>query len=207
VDDELVLIPPVNTPPVISGSAAAVGGLIIQPGAVLDLTGQTLSVEGQLTNDGTLRQTLEVTELFNTEFLRITNQAGSQVKYYGLDITPSSVGNNITVTVSIAGNQVCSPQVPGARRCYQISPSGAMDARVRFYISEDELDGHSLMNLSAYHLSAGVWEKEPGLHQYPVIGDVKYVEVGGIDQFSLFALSELILDHVHYLPVIQSKHP
>jgi len=206
VGDELVLIPPVNTHPVISGSAAAVGGLIIQPGAVLDLTGQMLSVESQLTNNGTLKQTLEVNELLTTEFLRITNQAGTQVKYYGVDITPSLVASNTTVTVSIAGDQVCSPQVPGARRCYQISPSGAMDARVRFYIHEDELGGHLLMDLSAYHLSAGAWKKEAGLHQYPVVGDVKYVEVGGIDQYSPFALSEFVLDHAHYLPIIQNKY-
>ena len=87
-----VLIPNVARDPVISAGDAQVDGLIIDPGAVLDLTDRTLTVEGTLTNNGTLKQTQGVATGDTTEFLRITNQAGNQTKYYGVDITPSGAG-------------------------------------------------------------------------------------------------------------------
>jgi len=83
-----VLVPDVANDPIISTGDAEVGGLTIAQGALLDVTDRTLTVEGTLTNNGTLRQTQDVAQGNGTEFLRITNLAGDQTKYYGLDITP-----------------------------------------------------------------------------------------------------------------------
>jgi hypothetical protein len=87
-----VLIPAVARAPVIAAGDAAINNLTINSGAVLDLTDRPLTVEGALTNNGTLRQTQGVAAGDTTEFLRITNQASTQVKYYGVDITPSGAG-------------------------------------------------------------------------------------------------------------------
>jgi hypothetical protein len=84
-----VLIPDVTNDPVISAGEAEVDNLTIDAGAVVDLTNRTLTVEGMLTNNGTLKQTRDVAPDSGTEFLRITNLAGNQIKYYGVDITPS----------------------------------------------------------------------------------------------------------------------
>jgi len=99
-----VTIPDVLNDPVISNRDAAVDSLAIEEGAVLDLTRRALTVEGVLTNDGALSQTRGVGEGTATNFLRITNMAGTETKYYGVDITPSSlVSTEDTSTVSKSG--------------------------------------------------------------------------------------------------------
>jgi len=90
-----VTVPDVPNDPVISTDDAAVGDLTVNGGAVLDLTDRTLTVEGTLTNDGTLRQTRGVAEGSSTSFLRITNLAGTETKYYGVDVTPSSIVGSV----------------------------------------------------------------------------------------------------------------
>ena len=88
-----VLIPNVTNDPVISAGDAAVNSLIINSGAIVDLTDRALTVEGTLTNNGTLKQTQDVVPDNSTEFLRITNSAGDQTKYYGVNITPQDDAN------------------------------------------------------------------------------------------------------------------
>ncbi len=95
-----VVIPDVVNDPVISSSDAAANSLTVNQGAVLDLTDRTLTVEGTLTNNGTLKQTLSVSGGSTSEFLRITNLAGDQTKYYGVDITPSSAADAVPDTVT-----------------------------------------------------------------------------------------------------------
>jgi hypothetical protein len=85
-DDVTIPIAP-NHPRVYTNDAV-VRNLTINSGVTLDLTNRTLSVEGALTNNGTLKQTIEVTAGQPAHFLRITNQAGTQTKYYGLEFTP-----------------------------------------------------------------------------------------------------------------------
>jgi len=200
---ELVVIPPKSNQPIISGNDAVVGRLIIQPGAVLDLSDKTLFVEDQINNNGTLKQSLLASATGKTSFITLTTQNGLLTKYYGVDITLAPFSSPTNVTVSIHGNQFCSPQVPGVKRCYQITPGDSISATVRFYFTTDEQDGHTLMNLSAFHYKNGKWLKEPGVHSYPIIGEVKYVNVEGIDEFSPFALSEMLINNVTFLPVIQ----
>ncbi len=86
-----VHIPDVTNDPLISNGNAAVNSLLINAGAVLDLTDRALTVQDTLTNNGTLKQTLDVITGNTTNFLRITNLAGTQTRYYGLDITPSEI--------------------------------------------------------------------------------------------------------------------
>jgi N-acetylneuraminic acid mutarotase len=93
-----VTIPDATNDPTISSSDVTVNNLTIESGAVLDLTTRVLNVEGTLTNNGTLKQTKTVNQGVTSNFLRITNQAGTVVKYLGVDLTPTvthlSVGNN-----------------------------------------------------------------------------------------------------------------
>jgi hypothetical protein len=94
---EDVTIPDVINDPIVSSGDAAADDLTINEGAVLDLTNRTLTVEGTLTNYGTLKQTLGVAEGSTTDLLRITNLAGTETKYYGVDITPSSIAGRASV--------------------------------------------------------------------------------------------------------------
>ncbi len=106
--DANVTIPDVARDPVIATSDAAVSNLTVARGAVLDLTQRTLTVEGDLINNGTLKQTLSVMAGTTGDFIHITNQAGTQTKYYGVDITPTSNQNLNTATPTGASS---SPDV------------------------------------------------------------------------------------------------
>ena len=90
-----VTIPDVLNDPIISSGDAAVDNLTVETGAVLDLTRRTLTVEGTLTNDGTLKQTRGVAEGSTREFLRITDLAGTETKYYGVDMTPTGIAGQL----------------------------------------------------------------------------------------------------------------
>ncbi len=88
---------------VIPGGGVVVNNLTINSGAVLDLTDRTLPVEGVLTNNGTLKQTQDVRGSNAAEFLRVTNQAGDQTKYYGVVITPSTgLAQSASATSNVA---------------------------------------------------------------------------------------------------------
>ncbi|MBN2390429.1 MAG: hypothetical protein JXR84_06885, partial [Anaerolineae bacterium] len=111
-----VIIPDVTNDPVISTGDAAVNSLTINSAAIVDLTDRTLTVEGTLTNNGTLKQTQGVAPANSTEFLRITNLAGNQTKYYGVDITPSGTPDVTFDTVTTLG-------APPARQVSEITLS------------------------------------------------------------------------------------
>jgi hypothetical protein len=82
---DTVTIPDTSHDPVITVADVAIQDLSLEPGAVLDLTLRDLTVEGVLTNDGTLTQSRAVEGGQMTRFLHITNLAGDETKYYGLD--------------------------------------------------------------------------------------------------------------------------
>jgi hypothetical protein len=210
VSTHLVTITDAANDPAISSAAAEVRDLDIQEGAVLDLTDQTLTVEGTLINHGTLKQTKEVSIGLTTEFLRIKDKLGLTTAYYGVDIKPDTITdesasaiNDMSVTVSVAGNQYCSRLVPGVKRCYDVSPQDSLEATVRFYFTDAELNEHTLNRLLAFHLADGIWQEEPGPYDYPLIGDVYYVEVENVEDFSQFGLSEYALDEFVFLPLLQ----
>jgi hypothetical protein len=91
---ENVTIPAVGNQPIISRGDAAVQNLTINRGAVLDLTTRALHVEGQVVNNGILKQAAAISNGGFTPFLRLTNQAGDQTAYYGLDLGAISIAAN-----------------------------------------------------------------------------------------------------------------
>jgi hypothetical protein len=111
-----VVIPDVARAPVASSSDAAVNSLTINSGAVLDLTSRRLTAEGTLVNNGTLKQTQSVAAGSTTNFMRITNLAGTQAKYYGVDISPSSMSQSAgPVTSSLSGASAPPEETVGTR--------------------------------------------------------------------------------------------
>jgi len=51
-----------------------------------------VTVEGVVLNNGVIKQTANVSLSSTTNFVRLKNQAGNQTKYYGVDITPTNIG-------------------------------------------------------------------------------------------------------------------
>jgi subtilisin family serine protease len=190
-----VLIPQAALEPVISTADGLANHLFLDPGAVLDLTSRKLFIEGSLVNMGSLKQTLTVSPGITTAFLRITNQAGSSARYFGLDLTPASSINgdqeavNAAVTVTVSGSQAsCQGRLAAIQRCYQVQPSASLQADVRFYFTEAERNDH-LLNSSMKVMRYGAdWLKEDGPFLYGGSGDAWYIQASGLDQFGEFAL-------------------
>jgi hypothetical protein len=115
-----VTIPDTARDPVISSSDGAAKNLTVNRGAVLDLTNRKLTVEGTLANDGTLKQTQTVMGGNKSAFLRITNLAGNQTKYYGAEVTP---GN--TVGTAMADRPMLA--VASASAGLESAPTSTLD--------------------------------------------------------------------------------
>ena len=109
-DVDLLARLPANDP-VIANNNAAVKNLTINLGAILDLTSRELTVEGTLTNDGTLVQTQNASLGATAQYLEITNKAGTQTKHSGVGITPA--GNPAEY---VPCKVICAQPEPGRRR-------------------------------------------------------------------------------------------
>jgi hypothetical protein len=130
-------------------NSLAANDLTIHPGGELNLPqGSNLTLEGSLTNNGRLTQTLAVPSA--TTFLNIRNAAGSANKYFGLTLTPGGDMGNTTVT--IRGNQNCTsdPNDVLVKRCFEISPTTQRSATARFYYSYAELNGQTYDQLKLW---------------------------------------------------------
>jgi hypothetical protein len=214
-DDALIL----NAPnwPSLNSSAAAVNNLRLFPGTALDMTNPNLTVEGALTNYGTISQTLVVTEGLTTSFVHITNLLGTETKYDGLDILPS--GNPIllpegasgllepssmfttTVSVAISGNQTCPERFLGVLRCYQVNPVAPLNASIQFYFTDAERRWYSLGDLVAFRYDGG-WIEEPGTYVSGGSGNAEYLLSPSFSSFSLFSLAKSGEVEAIFLPLI-----
>ncbi len=146
-------------------SLAVNGNLSVADGAILDLSTQTLTVEGTVTNNGALQQTRPATSVGVTvQLLRIRNAAATVTKYYGIDITPTalSLGN---VSVTIQGNQTrCTSNGNDSHvaRCYEVTPQTNAAATVRFYFTNAERNSQSANLLRIFHYGITGWETLAG---------------------------------------------
>jgi subtilisin family serine protease len=202
-DDALILDAP-NWPS-LNASAAAVNNLRIFPSTVLELANPNLTVEGILTNYGTISQTQVVTEGMTSSFVHITNLLGTETKYNGLDILPGGnppllpenasiplqPGSTFTTTVSVAisGNQVCPGRFLGVARCYQVIQAAPLNASIQFYFTEAERRWYSLSDLVAFRYDGG-WVEEPGSYASGGSGDAEYVLGPSFSNFSFFSLAK-----------------
>lgn len=136
----------------LSGHTVIQHNLNVNAGSTLDLDTHSLTVDGTLTNNGTLRQTKNVAG--PTEFLHIQNAAGTVDKYFGVNITPTSTALQ-TTTVEIKGNQTggCTTNPADALlfRCFTITPLSAQSADIRFYYTEAERNGQIANALKLWH--------------------------------------------------------
>jgi subtilisin family serine protease/N-acetylneuraminic acid mutarotase len=138
--------------------------LTVAAGAELTIAnGRSLTVNGTLTNNGLLRQTIASLPGGTTaEFLRIGGSSGDA--YHGLDITPSAAMG--AVTVEVRGNQDCTtnPASQPVRRCFAIDPTIDQSATVRFYYLPGEANGNPENGVNVYHWTGSGWELQSGMH-------------------------------------------
>ncbi|MGB0386450.1 MAG: M12 family metallo-peptidase [Ardenticatenaceae bacterium] len=139
---------------IINGNIIVTNDLTVHPAALLDLATNEVSVEGTVTNNGGLQQSKQVNNGSGDstyEFLTIKNAAQSETKYYGVQITPDSEAPLGVTSVRILGNQNCTsnPTDQIIRRCFNITPTIANPATIRYWFTEAErnnVDADSIQN-------------------------------------------------------------
>jgi hypothetical protein len=91
----------------------------------------------------------------STELLYLRNLAGTEIKYYGVDILPTSGGMGATA-VTVYGNRPCTGGAPTVQRCFEISPTMPQTADITFYYRDDEENGQDTAR--AWHWVDSGWE-------------------------------------------------
>ncbi len=139
---------------------AACYNLTIMPGAVLIVPeGHQLTVEGEVHNGGTLRQTKNISGTGAVDF-HLRDSAGTIV-YYGLlfDATGFNMG---TTVVEINGAVISGTGTLNAtlRRWFNLTPQNPpTNVPTTFYYDNAELNGNSPDTLDVYHYQGGgVWD-------------------------------------------------
>jgi len=122
------------------------------------------TVEGTLTNNGTLSQTQSVNNA-NVVFLEITDNAGVTNKYRGVEVNASGSGDNlgnvtaIVEVVDFSGGEFCTTTGMAspiyADRCYNISAANTGTAVIRLWALNSELNGIAEGDLAVYHNTGG----------------------------------------------------
>lgn len=185
-----------NRWPIVTGTST-IYSLTVQAGAIMTIE-QTglINVNGVVNNNGTLTQIKNVPIGSTTEFLRLTNAAGSTDKYHGLDITPTGSALGVT-TVQIRGNQAACTQNandPIVHRCFEITPSTQAAANLRFWYTETERNNQAANTLKLWHW--GNWVQtgapytysESGLTCASGGGTACWFQSSAVATFSPFAL-------------------
>jgi hypothetical protein len=164
--------------------------LTVESGAELDLAGNSLTVGGEVTNNGTMSQTLTVPNSTTTEFLRIQNVGGSEDKYLGVDITPSTGSMGLT-TVAIRGNQVCTTDDQGdtVDRCFQITPSSSETADVRFHYLDSELDAENAATMQAWRWGGSAWAAAASTWTRNDGSPYNYCQANDMSQYGIITLA------------------
>jgi hypothetical protein len=175
-----------DTSPQIGHLAVEAGGKLVMP------LGFSLTVENVVYSAGIMEQVKEVNNA-NVPFLEIRNQAGTEVKYRGVNIQSSNDLGEVTVTVrELNEGEYCT--VDGAtspayaRRCYEIVPeNNNLSARVRLWSQNSDLNGILPAELSVYRWVPGwtpLTNRTSGTE-----GDYSYAE-GDTTGFSKFLLGQ-----------------
>ncbi|MBE2224261.1 MAG: hypothetical protein IAF02_22165, partial [Anaerolineae bacterium] len=145
----------------------------------------SLNAAGKVKNHGVLIQTIATLPANTpTSFLNI----GATKPYYGVDMSPAAVMNN--VTVSIAGNKECTTfSGESVRRCFDIQAPDGILTTVTFHYLPNELNGLNPETMLAYHWTAPGWE-DAGVFQSRVAsGSNLSVTMSGVNNFSPFVLA------------------
>lgn len=143
-------------------SATVLNNLVVNSGATADFGSNNTTAEGSVTNNGTMQQSRNISDGSGTttyEFLTLKNGAGDTTKYYGVAIKPDGGQALGQTAVSISGNQSCTSNSgdPLLRRCYNITPTTAQSATIKYWYTNAELNGQTWNNLKLWDWHSSAW--------------------------------------------------
>jgi hypothetical protein len=163
------------------------GDLEVQSGGALDLGTHDITVTGSVTNSGTITQTKVVLNGVTTEFLHITDRAGTTDKYFGVDILPTS-GDMGSTTVAIHGSQACPSGDSMVLRCFEITPGTVQTATLTFYYRDAEENGQTAPHI--WHWTGSAWQQETLAGRDGTGVENNWVTVDEVDEYSPFAAAD-----------------
>jgi len=166
-------------------STTAFNSLTINSGAtvVVPDSDTPFTVAGTMTNNGRLQQTRTVNGA-NKVFLNI-----SADKFYGVEINPGSA-NMGQATVNIKGNQACNTTDTLVHRCFDIAPTTAQNATIKFWYLNAERNNNDPASMKVYRWTGSVWSEETGTYTRGTSGSYEWVQVTDMDQYSVFGLDD-----------------
>lgn len=122
-------------------ATAAIHGIRIDAGSILDLDIHGFTAEYIVANYGTIQQTQDVNGSSAVNFLQIRNSGNTTDQYRGVDI---AAGTNLgTTVVRVMGNTaVCNNNDGGAyrNRCFMVNPTNAGSATLTLHTTPGEDD-------------------------------------------------------------------
>ena len=145
------------------------------------------TVDGTLTNNGTLQKTQDVNDSLDVDFFNTGGYGG---------LTLNANGTNLGSTqVSIKGNQDCTTAGETVNRCFDVSPTitSTRNATITFYFDSSELSGNTCSELNIYHWDGSEWDALTLDTSYDTDGrlcgsDPQSVRVKSVSDFSSFVL-------------------
>ncbi len=166
-----------------------VNDLTVHAGATLDLGAFDATVDGALTNQGTLRQTKPAPAGVATDILRIPDSAGAADAYRGVAITPASDMGDVVVAIQGEQSAGCNSEDTLIHRCFDIAPTASASATIRFWYLNAERNGYDPANMQVWHWNGGSWDvQDPGGEVRGTVGAYEYVEVDNVSSYSPFGL-------------------
>ncbi len=170
---------------------AVTGDLRVDAGATVALRADSMTVEGSVVNNGGLKQERIVADGSATRFLHIQNRAKTATKYAGVDITPNGAGLGAT-WVNILGNQTaCNSGDEMIRRCFDIIPTSAQPATVRFWYLDSEKGAQDSAGINTYHWNGTAWDAlTPATPPRGTEGAYAWVEAVNVASYSPFGPSD-----------------
>ena len=158
--------------------------LTVNNGSTL-LDAAEFTVDGTLTNNGTLQKTQVVTGTSDVSFFNTGGYGG---------LTLNANGTNLGSTeVNIRGNQDCTAAAgETVKRCFNITPATTTDrdATITFYFDSSEIPAsQSCSNLNAYHWNGSSWASL-NVSDRDCTSTPRSLTVTGVGSFSPFVLGE-----------------
>ncbi|MCB9432821.1 MAG: hypothetical protein H6668_12650 [Ardenticatenaceae bacterium] len=143
-------------------NATVLNNLVVNSGATADFGNNDTTMEGSVTNNGTMQQSRNVSDgsgATTYEFLILKNAAGSSTKYYGVTIKPDGGQALGQTSVAVSGNQACTTNGsdPVLDRCYNITPTTAQSATIRYWYTNAELNGQTWNDLKLWDWHSSTW--------------------------------------------------
>jgi len=187
------------------GSDAHTNRLLINPGAELNASIYDLSIEGNIINNGTLRQSKLVNNA-DVEFLHLQDETDETTKYRGVDIDTTQGGANLgLVEVSVretvgwinpaSDYLYCTNDLDNSpvytERCFKIIPAVNRAAHLRLWNLTPELHNINQGNLSVYHYTnGGEWVELQSNRAYGDDGGAYSYAEANTPSFSSFLLGQ-----------------